>query len=836
MQIGTKTLVTISSTFIGLTIALFFISQVFLLGSFKDYEERDTALNVVRVINALQGEIENLHSLNLDWASWDDSYGFVGDRNPEFIRSNLNNETLAKQRLDLITFLNKSGDVVFSKAIDHYSIKDTGFPEEFRPFIASEGLLSAVRLPEAGQSGIIKLGNRFMIVSSRPILTSEGNGPGRGALIMGRYLDDNELMRLSAKTYLPVKLLSYDEDFLESLGEEASRPLDGKENIMTRAASNEAVWGYGIVKDIAGAPAFVLGLELPREIYRQGQASLSYFMAYLLLAALVSAAVIILLVKKTVLSRVLNLSRAAGEIGRTGDLSVRVQAAGEDEISALSVEINRMLHSLEGLEAERKCSEEKIRKANDELEARVRERTAELVRTNAELNDEITERKRVEEAMKEMVYHDYLTGLPNRMLFTDRLNQLIARSNRTTGIIAAVVVMGVDRFKVVNNSLGHSAGDELIKKISHKAQSALRDTDTVARIGGDEFALLLPDISRIEGIPAVLERVLSFLRMPIELMGHSLFITASMGVAVFPHDGADSTALLKNAEAAMHHAKTKGGNTFEMYDPEMAKKALDRLTIGNRLRKALDREEFVLHYQPLYDLREKRFTGAEALIRWRDPEAGRLVPPMSFIPIAEETGIITPIGEWGLLKACTFAKKVQDSGYGRLGMSVNISPRMFEEQGFAENVVDILKVSGLDPQNLKLEITESLLMAHLDEAAKKISRLKNAGIRFSIDDFGTGYSSLAYLQSLSIDEIKIDRSFIMGLPSDRFIVNAIINLAHNLNLEVIAEGVETQEQLDFLVEHKCDKIQGFLFAKPMPEDEFLKLMAENNRPRGKAAN
>ena len=312
MQIGTKTLVTISSTFIGLTIALFFISQVFLLGSFKDYEERDTALNVVRVINALQGELDNLHSLNLDWASRDDSYGFVGDRNPEFIGSNLNNETLAKQRLGLIIFLNSSNKVVFSKSIDHYSQNVTAFPEEFRPFIAAEGLLSVAKLPEAGQSGIIKLGNRFMTVSSRPILTSEGNGPGRGALIMGRYLDDNELMRLSAKTYLPVKLLSYDEGFLESLGEEASRPLDGKENIMTRAASNEAVWGYGIVKDIAGAPAFVLGLELPREIYRQGQASLSYFMAYLLLAALASAAVIILLVKKTVLSRVLNLSRAAG--------------------------------------------------------------------------------------------------------------------------------------------------------------------------------------------------------------------------------------------------------------------------------------------------------------------------------------------------------------------------------------------------------------------------------------------------------------------------------------------------------------------------------------------
>jgi len=833
MRLGTKTLITISSTFIGLTVALFFISQFFLLGSFKDYEERDTALNVVRAINALQGEMDNLHSLNLDWASWDDSYRFVRDSNPGFIRSNLNNETLAKQRLSVIIFLNGSNDVVFSKSIDHYSTKDTPFPWEFRPFISTQGPLSAAK-QGAGQSGIIRLGGRFMIVSSRPILTSEGTGPQRGALIMGRYLDDAELMRLSSKTSLPVKLLDYEGGFFQSLSARTGRPLEGKENVMTSVASNEVIWGYGLVKDISGAPAFALGIELPRVIYRRGQASLSHFIAYLLLAALVSAAVIILLIKKTVISRVSSLSRAASEIGRTGDLSVRVPSAGTDEISALSGEVNRMLEALAALEAERRSSEDKMRKANDELEARVRERTAELSRKNVELNEEIAERGKVEEAMKEMVYHDYLTGLPNRMLFTDRLNQLIARSHRTSGSLAAVVVMGVDRFKVVNNSLGHAAGDELIKKIASTAQSSLRDSDTVARIGGDEFAILLPDIPKIEGIPAVLERVLTFLRMPVELMGHSLFITASMGVAVFPHDGGDSTTLLKNAEAAMHHAKTKGGNTFEMYDPEMARKAFERLTIGNRLRTALDREEFVLHYQPLYDLRAKRFTGAEALIRWRDPEAEGLVPPMSFIPIAEETGVITPIGEWGLLQACSFAKKVQESGYGQMSISVNISPRMFEEEGFAENVVDILKVSGLKPQDLTLEITEGLLMAHLDEAAKKISGLKGAGIRFSIDDFGTGYSSLAYLQNLSIDEIKIDRSFVMGLPSDRFIVKAIINLAHNLNLDVTAEGVETQEQLDFLVEHGCDKIQGFFLARPMPEDEFMKLM-EKSQKTGKAA-
>lgn len=828
MRLGAKILLTTSVTFSGFMIVLFFISQGLLLGTFEHFEERRTALNTERVLSALEGEIENLHSFNLDWASWDDSYSFVLDKNKGYIKSTLNIETLTKQRLNLIVYLNSSGAIVFAKALDHLSMKELPLPEGFKSFISPAGLRLDAD-PEAGKSGIISLEDRFMMVSARPITTSEGKGPARGTLIMGRYLDEDEIRQLSKKTHMPVNLARYDRSSAAKLSREAKRPIAEHTHILTLPVSSDLIEGYAIVKDLYGSPSLLIRVELPRDIYQQGKTSLSYFMLYLFAAALTWTAVVIIFLKKNILSRVSQLSHAASEIGRTGNLSERVCEAGRDEISVLSREINRMLGSLEELETLRRDAETEIRVAKDELEIRVRERTTELLEKNIELNEEIAERKRVEEAMKEMVYHDYLTGLPNRMLFTDRLNQIIAR-RRPDETIAAVLFMDMDRFKVVNDSLGHAAGDELLKLIARMTQDVLREGDTVARMGGDEFTILLRDIAKLEDIPMVVERIFDIFRNPINLMGNDIFMTVSVGIAVYPFDGADSTALMKNADIAMYHAKNSGGNRYEMYNPEMAQRAVERLTIGSKLRSALEQGEFLLFYQPQYDLRKKRFTAAEALIRWQNHEMG-LVSPVTFIPIAEETGVIVPIGEWVLRTACSLNRKLNQLGLEDLSISINISPRMFGDPGFTSSVVTVLKESGLDPRYLMLEITEGLLMSNLVDASKTIREMKSAGVRFSIDDFGTGYSSLAYLKNLSINELKIDRSFIKDLTKDtddRLIIKAIISLAHSLSLEVIAEGVETREQLDFLVEHHCDKIQGYYYSKPLPEKEFLELILETN--------
>lgn len=823
MKLGTKLLLTIGSIFLCLIIVLLFLSQSLLLGSFKLLEQENATRNVERAISALNEEIDSLSSLNLDWASWDDSYFFIKDRNREFIKSNLNIETLAKQKLNLIIFLNDAGSVVYDKALEHDEIKEVPLPKDILPIVCSENILNK------NQEGIIVFNGRFLMLSARPIMTSEGKGPVRGTLIMGRYLDDKEVKGLADTTHMHLSVIPYQDFVFKGLKKGADAEFSN--HILIRTVSEDIVAGFGLVNDLYSKPAFIFRVELPRGIYKQGKVSLFYFIMYLLIAALTSALAILLLLKQNVLSRFSNLSRHMREIGKTGNLSERVAALGRDEVTDLAVEINKMLSSLETVDKERAIAQENLVKANDELEIRVRERTTELLNKNVELNEEITERKKIESAMQEMIYHDYLTGLPNRLLFTDRLNQIIARGSRHKDIIAAVLFIDVDRFKVVNDSLGHSAGDELIKTIALLIRQSLRETDTVARIGGDEFSLLLQDIARTEDIPIVAEKVMDIFRKPISLMGQDVFITVSIGVSVYPYDGTDSVSLLKNSDIAMYHAKSKGGDTYEMYNPTMAKKAVEMHTIGNKLRTALEKEEFLLYYQPQFDLRTGRITGAEALIRWQDKELG-LLYPASFIPIAEETGIIIQIGEWGLLTACTLTRKLHEDGFNDLVMSVNVSARMFADTSFTEKIERVLGEIALKPEYLTLELTESILMANLVDAARVVKDLKRYGVKFSIDDFGTGYSSLAYLKNLSITELKIDKSFITDLTTDmddKLIVKAIINLAHSMNLEVVAEGVEMQEQLDFLVKNGCDKIQGYLFSKPLPENEFIAILNKYNK-------
>ncbi len=827
MRLGAKTVLTIGSTFLVLILVLLFISQTILLGSFKKLEDRDAGNNVARVSSALGEEVKNLSALNLDWASWDDTYRFVADRNPTYIHSNLNKETLIQQKLNMIIHLDRNGKIVFAKVVDHHAKREIPFPEDLRPHLASGTPLTVHQGPDSRRDGILVLDEGILMISARPIRTSKGEGPTRGTLLMGRFFDEGVSKRLTDTTHLPVTLLPYDKDRVSRLRKTADAAFSiNDESILIHAVSEKTVTGYGIINDIYGQPAFLVKIDLLRGIFSQGKTSLLYFIGYLLAAAGVSALAILLLLKKNVVSRLSNLSRRVDDIASSGDLADRVSVAGNDELSALAGEINRMLGALETLELERKTAAENLRKAHDTLEMRVRDRTAELVETNVELKEEVAERRRVEDAMKEMIYHDYLTGLPNRLLFTDRLKQVIAHGGRHKNTLAAVLYMDLDRFKVVNDSLGHAAGDQLIKTVASLTQRSLRQGDTVARVGGDEFTILLSEVARVEDVPGIVDKILKIFKSPIPLMGQTVFITPSIGISIYPYDGEDPATLLKNADVAMSYAKSKGGNTFEIYHSDMTEKVLQRLTLGNKLRAALEREEFLLFYQPQYDLRKGRITGSEALIRWRDPELG-LVSPSSFIPLAEETGMIVPLGEWVLRKACTLHKKLLDEGLGDLSVSVNVSARTFMEPDFTEKVKAVLSDVGMTPEHLHLEITESLLMSNIIDAGKIIKNLKEPGVKFSIDDFGTGYSSLAYLKNLAIHQLKIDGSFIKDLATDegdRLITTAIINLAHSLNLEVMAEGVETREQLDFLIEHRCDMIQGFFFSKPLPEEAFVALI------------
>ena len=443
--------------------------------------------------------------------------------------------------------------------------------------------------------------------------------------------------------------------------------------------------------------------------------------------------------------------------------------------------------------------------------------------TGYDLMKAITERTQAN--LYRLAHFDALTGLPNRLLFLDRLSQMMAQANRNERLVA-IMLLDLDRFKAINDTLGHTMGDLLLKGVAERLAGCVRGDDTVARLGGDEFIVLLPEIRYIEDAATVARKILNALAQPFPLDGHEIFIGTSIGIALYPFDE-ELNALLRNADTAMYEAKQQGGNNYQFYSAEMNTASLKHLSLEGALRRALERGEFELHYQPQIDLTRGEIVGVEALVRWRHPDLG-LLGPMEFIPLAEENGLIVPIGEWVLRTACAQVRAWQEAGLRPIRVAVNLSARQFYQKDLVGTVARILEQTGLDSRYLELEITESCLMQNTQTTVALLTELSRLGVRFSIDDFGTGYSSLSYLKRFPIDTLKIDRSFVCDIgtdPDDAAIVKAIIALAKSLEMHVIAEGVETPEQLHFLRTHGCNEIQGYLVSRPLPADEVARLFA-----------
>jgi diguanylate cyclase (GGDEF)-like protein len=435
-------------------------------------------------------------------------------------------------------------------------------------------------------------------------------------------------------------------------------------------------------------------------------------------------------------------------------------------------------------------------------------------------------RKQAEEAVQFVATHDALTNLPNRVLFNQSLDRALALARRHNRRLA-VLFIDLDRFKLINDTLGHDAGDALLTEVARRLTGSLRASDTVARLGGDEFVVLIEEVADPATIIDIAQKLIHSLGEPMTLSGHEYRMTASIGISSYPDDAEDVQGLLKNADIAMYRAKEQGRNNFQFYSARMNVHSVERLTLESGLRRALERDELVLHYQPKIDIRSGRVTGVEALVRWQHPEQG-LVPPVRFIPVAEETGLIVPIGQWVLQSACRTHRAWSAAGLPHLRMAVNLSARQLLHVDLVKEIGGLLGRTGCDPGCLELEITESMVMQNPARAVELIHELKELGIAISIDDFGTGYSSLAYLKRFPIDSLKIDRSFIHDLPRDpgnMAITRAVIGMAHSLKLTVIAEGVETREQLDFLRGHECDEMQGFYFSKPVPAEDLAALLA-----------
>ncbi len=468
---------------------------------------------------------------------------------------------------------------------------------------------------------------------------------------------------------------------------------------------------------------------------------------------------------------------------------------------------------------------------------------------------DVTELKEAERRIRYLAHYDGTTGLPNRQFFMERLQHALAHARRYQRQLG-VLSLDLDQFKRINDTLGHQAGNELLKAVSRRLSTMVRGSDvigredadpapgadvveTIARLDGDEFSLLIVELAHYHDAAKVARRLLDELRQPFLVASQEVFVSASVGLALYPLDGEDAEALIKNAGAAMHFAKDQGRDNYQFYSRAMNATALEKLSLEQQLRKALERDELLLHFQPKISATTGAVAGVEALVRWRHPELG-MVPPSQFIPVAEETGLIIPIGDWVLEAACRHNQAWQKAGYPPVHVAVNIASSHFRQGGLTDSVARALRDSGLDPRWLELEVTESMLMQGvgsqgLDTTLETLLKLKDMGVRLAIDDFGTGYSSLAYLKRFPLDTLKIDRSFVKDLPrdaEDAAIAKAIIAMARSLKLAVVAEGVETEAQLAFLQQHGCDLVQGFLFSRPVPAEDFAALLSG---PRLRAA-
>ncbi len=532
------------------------------------------------------------------------------------------------------------------------------------------------------------------------------------------------------------------------------------------------------------------------------------------LVSMLAAFILSARLQRVVTDPILRLAHTARRVSSEEDYTLRAQREGNDELGDLIDGFNEMLAEIQARDMELDLHRE-------QLEDMVSRRTAELEAANAQLALAKEHAESAAEKMAHQAYHDALTGLPNRALLNDRLVLALAHAYREAEMLA-VLFLDLDRFKVINDSLGHAFGDQLLCSVTKRLLQCVRADDTVARVGGDEFMILLPTLEDADDAGQVAQKIIDMLKEPFVCEGHELHITTSIGISIYPDDGTDSGTLMKQADISMYRAKERGRNNYLYYTADMDAQSHHRLIMENNLRRALGRNELQVFFQPRIHTQSGELLGTEALLRWHHPEMG-MVPPAQFIPLAEETGLIVPIGEWLLRAACAQTRAWQQAGHSDLRIAVNISARQLGKRYLLDIIKRVLAETRMAADTLELEITESVVMQNARSTITTLKELKQMGIRLSIDDFGTGYSSLSYLRRFPIDTIKIDSSFVHEIPhnaEDVSIARAIIAMAHSLKLSVVAEGVENDLQLQFFREHACDEVQGYLLGAPVPADEI----------------
>lgn len=771
-------------------------------------EDKYIIENVERTKKEIFKEIEVLDTIVMDWAVWDNSYQFMIDKNPEYIKANLSEDTLNNLKINIMLFIDNKGNLVHGEGYDIQKKESVPIDEALLKYIKDHSLLQNNDV-KYRKSGIVTLnGKDLILLSICPILTSAGEGPINGYIVLGANFTEKKIADIGEELSSEIKLtflkdFEYDRKFFDL--------KDDK--IQIDAVSDQKIIGRAFLDDIDGKHLLLLSIEKNRDINNIGEAGIKATLWLLLGLFFLFAIIITVILDRGILLRFQELSNDIRKIGEGKDLSVRLKRQNiDDELTDVSNEINGMLGALERSQLFLSKSESALKKAIEKLQ------------------DEVLEHEKTQEQIKYIAYHDTLTGLPNRNLLNELLVHSITLAERNNKCMA-VLFLDIDGFKMINDSKGHGMGDQILQEVAERLLKTLRKSDVIARHGGDEFIVIIEELDNCSGVELIANKIINCFQEPFHLENQDYFLTTSVGVAVYPADGQTPDMLIKNADIAMYKAKENGKNQYLFCTPVMKDVANETMELSTNLYRAIEKNELELYYQPQLSCHNNQIMGVEALIRWRHPVMG-LISPAKFIPIAEKTGLILPIGEWVLRTACQQNKKWQEQGLPKIRMGVNLSLRQFHNNDLLNLVESVLKETKLAPQYLELEITETIAMKEKSYIINTLNAFRQIGVSIAIDDFGTEYSSLSYLKHLPVDRLKVAMQFIRGIGidhKDEALAKGIIVLAKSIGMNVIAEGVETKEQLEFLKNHNCDEIQGYYFFKPLIEAEMTKLLITYNK-------
>nr|WP_242845166.1 EAL domain-containing protein [Clostridium botulinum] len=831
-------------------------------------------------------DIQNTYNLNKDYAMWDDTYKFINDKNNNYIETILKESSIFKKfNIDLILFVNKNNDVVF----EQYYNKNEKLNKKNINYLSSIATSNIKNTHPI--KGLTKFDDSLFLITSSPITDSLNSKTPNGAMIFIKFLTKENINKIYGNN-TNFQIIDYKNLY---------PVIYKKNNIFMIEHNDHLLESYGLIKDIFNNNAFMLKLNINRDIYFTAKENIKFFIFVIFILGIFMSILLIKILNELVLKRVHSIEKTLNYVAKTADLSVRLDTTGNDEITNLNKNFNNMFDMLETskekiIENHKKYnylfssvitnfSYNKIikNKDSDIIDFKVVEINnyfSELLNTNKEnivgenissfipsiLNEnpiliksikkissvggketleeiyieelrkwfsavvysmevdyfallltDITENKKDKEKILGLAYYDSLTGLSNRKKIIETINKTI--SNYTNEKFA-VLFIDLDHFKSINDTLGHDVGDYVLEKVSARFKMLLSPKHKIGRLGGDEF-IIVQNITSISDAEKLACKICTTLNHSIKYKEDDLFIGASIGISIYPEDGKDTSTLMKNADAAMYAAKKNGGYKYEVYSRSMNERALDDLILENRLRRALEKHELLVYFQPIYHLKTSKIIAMESLVRWKFDN--KIINPNQFIPLAKNIGEIANIDNWVLNKACSQCNLWQKQNNKPLYVSVNISFKQVKDKNFVDNVLNILKTTKLDPSYLCLEITEDEAMEDVDLSIKTLEALKRHGIKISLDDFGTGYSSLSYVTKLPIDNIKIDKSIIKNIHKDNKslqIVKSIILMSKSLDINIIAEGVETIEQLEILQELNCDFIQGFYISEPLPIKTF----------------